>query len=164
MEITAISESLKRQLLKVEPSKDWIIEYRPCEVTLKNGKQLDRVYIVESDSYLKAWGIMPDQDKGKNFVLVEDIEEIRESSLRMPAKLANKLYKAGESGMGYCLYKMTLDNGESIDVVAGNAIDFPPLPQGIRSNNIKDVFPHQGSRQNPTKSPNYIWCIYKEKV
>lgn len=164
MDIKEISDKLKNQLLEVKPSRDWTMEYRPCKVKLNSGEILDRVYLSESEAYMKTWGVMPDQDSGKRYVLIEDIEEISESPFRMPVDLANKLYEAGESGMGYCLYKMKFDNGKTVDVVTGNAVDFPPFPNGLRTENIKDVFPHQGSRKNPTNSPDYTWCLFKGEM
>jgi hypothetical protein len=84
------------------------MEYRPCQVTLKNGETFDNVYVQEEQSYLKAWGVMPDADRGKKYLLIEDVIEIKESPYRLRPRLANKLYEAGESGMGYCLYKLVL--------------------------------------------------------
>ncbi|NKI30430.1 hypothetical protein [Croceivirga thetidis] len=164
MDIKQISNKLKDQLLAVKPSRDWTMEYRPCQVKLKNGEILDRVYLSASEPYMRTWGVMPDQDSGKKYVLIEDVEEIKESPYRMPVHLANKLYKAGESGMGYCLYKMQFDNGKTIEVSSGNAVDFPPIPNGLKSENIKDVFPHEGSRKNPINSHDYTWCLFKWEI
>jgi len=138
------------------------MEYRPCRLKLKNGEIIDRVYVSEVESYMKVWGVMPDQDAGKQYALIEEVESIQEYPKRMPVKLANKLYEAGESGMGYLLYKIEFDNGQTIDVATGNAVDFPPIPDGLTKENIKEVYPHQGSRENPTHSPSYTWCLYKK--
>ena len=161
MTVHEITDIQKEQLLKVTPSKDWTMEYRPCQVTLKNGDKLDNVYVQEEQSYLKAWGVMPDADPGKRYVLIEDVTEITESPNRLRPELANKIYKAGESGMGYCLYKLVLDNGQTIDVCVGNAVDFVPLTDGLTAKNIKDVLPHQASRKNFVNGPEYYWCLYK---
>ncbi len=107
---------------------------------------------------------MPDADSGKKYLLIEDVVTITESPNRLQANLANKIYKAGESGMGYCLYKLILDNGQIIDVCAGNAVDFAPLPSGLTSKNIKDVLPGQGSRTKFVNSPEYYWCLFKGDI
>jgi len=164
MDVNEITDELKHQLLEVKPSKDWTMEYRPCQVKLKNGEMLDRVYVAEVETYMNSWGVMPDQDSGKRYILIEEVEEILESPFRMPVELANKLYDAGESGMGYCLYKIMLDNERTIDVLSGNAVDFPPLPNGLKTENIKEVFPQQGSRKNPIDSPKYTWCLFKGEM
>ena len=164
MDIKEISKHLKAQLLDITPSRDWSMEYRPCQLRLKNGEIIDRVYVSEVDAYMKTWGVMPDQDEEKKYVLIEEVESINEYPNRMPVELADKLYEAGESGMGYCLYKIKFDNGQTIDVVTGNAVDFPPIPDGLTKENIKDVFPHQGSRKNPTESPDYTWCLFKGQM
>lgn len=164
MTVNEIPDMQKEQLLKVKPSKDWTMEYRPCQVTLKNGDTLDNVYVQEEQSYLKTWGVMPDADAGKRYVLIEDVTEIKESPNRLRPDLANKIYEGGESGMGYCLYKLVLDNGQTVDVCTGNAVDFVPLPNGLTTKNIKDVLPHQASRENFVKGPEYYWCLFKGDI
>ena len=104
---------------------------------------------------------MPDTDRGKKYVLIEEVVEIKESPNRLHPGLANKLYEAGESGMGYCLFKILFDNGQTLDVASGNAIDFVPALPGLTTKNIKDVLPHEGSRKNFTKGLEYYWCLYK---
>jgi hypothetical protein len=162
MTITKITDELKEQLLQVTPSKDTSMEYRACQVTLSNGDTLNNVYVQEEQSYLATWGVMPDKDRGKRYLLIEDIVEIKESPNRLPPDLANKIYRAGESGMGYCLYKLVLDNGETIDVCTGNAVDFVPLPKGLTTKNIKDVLPHRASRKDFVSAPEYYWCLFKD--
>lgn len=98
------------------------------------------------------------------YVLIEDVTEIKESPNRLRPELANKIYNAGESGMGYCLYKLVLDNGQTIDVGVGNAVDFVPLPEGLTTKNIKDVLPHQASRKNFVNGPEYYWCLFKGDI
>jgi len=164
MIVNQITDRQKEQLLRVTPSSDWTMEYRPCQVTLKNGDIIANVYIQEEESYLNTWGVMPDADSGKKYVLIEDVTEIKESSHRLQPDLANKIYKAGESGMGYCLYKLILDNGQTIDVCTGNAVDFVPLPIGLTTKNIKDVLPHQASRKNFVNGPEYYWCLFKGDI
>ena len=66
--------------------------------------------------------------------------------------------------MGYCLYKLVLDNGKTIDVCVGNAVDFVPLPNGLTTKNIKDVLPHQASRENFVNGPEYYWCLFKGHI
>jgi hypothetical protein len=164
MIVHEITDIQKEQLLKVIPSKDLTMEYRPCQVILKNGDAFNNVYIQEEKSYLNAWGVMPDADSGKRYLLIEDVVEIKESPNRLQPDLANKIYKAGESGMGYCLYKLILDNGQTIDVCTGNAVDFVPLKPGLSAKNIKDVLPHQGSRKNFLPGPEYYWCLFKGDI
>jgi len=161
MTISKISNKQKEQLLRVRPSLDGSMEYRPCKVTLISGDTVDNVYIQEEKSYFKVWGVMPDMDPGKRFVLIEDIIDIEESPNRLEPQLANKLYKGGESGMGYTLFKLVFDTGQTVDVCTGNAIDFVPVPQGLTVANIRDVLPHQGSRQNFERGLDYFWCLYK---
>jgi len=41
-----LTPSIKKQLAAIEPSKDWGVEYFPCDVTLKDGVKIERVYFV----------------------------------------------------------------------------------------------------------------------
>ena len=137
------------------------MQYRPCQVTLNNGDILYNVYVVEEQNYLKTWGVFPDADSGKKYVLIEDVTEIKESPNRLQPNFANKIYKAGESGMGYCFFQIVFDNGQRLDVCSGNAVDFVPLSKGLTTKNIKDVLPHEGNRKKFIKSPQYYWCLFK---
>ena len=137
------------------------MEFRPCQVTLKNGDILDNVYIAEVNSYLKDWGMLPNDDSGKMSILIEEVESITSSPNRLKPELANKLYKAGESGMGYCILKIIFDNKQTLDVLSGNAVDFVPTPTGLTTKNIKDVLPHEGSRTNYVNGLEYYWCLFQ---
>ena len=159
-----LTDELRKQLLEIEPSRDWNLNYRPASVTLVNGDIIDNVYIVEKARYLSSWGVMPANDKGKNEVLIEDVQLIRESPNRIPAQLANKLYEAGESGMGYCVFKVKFDNGTTTDVLTGNAIDFIPMPEGLTNKNVVDVLPHEGSRKEHKNGLPYFWCLVEEQL
>jgi hypothetical protein len=164
MTVNKITIKQKEQLLKIVPSKDGQLKYRPCKVTLKNGDKLDNVYLVDEDSYFKVWGVMPNHDSGKKSVLIEDVVEIEDSPNRLPPNLADKIYESGESGMGYCIFKIVFDNGDILDVLTGNAVDFVPIPSGLTSQNIKDVVPHQGSRIKYKDGPEYYWCLFEDKI
>jgi len=153
--------NLNRQLADIQPSHDGGVYYYPCQVELKNGSILENVYFVETQGYLRHWGVLPGDDKNKQALSINDITVIKESPNRLPAHLANKLYKAGESGMGYCLFKIIYDNGTELDVLAGNAVDFVPSPDGLNTTNIIDVLPHHGSREIFARTPKYYWCLYE---
>jgi len=157
-----ITNKQQEQLLKVAPSQDEDMYYRPCCVKLNNGEILNNVYVVEQESYIKTWGVMPDADSAKKHILIENVVEINESPNRLAPKFANELYNAGESGMGYCLFKVIFENGQKIDIASGNAIDFIPLPEGQTRENVIKVLPHQGSRTNYIKSLEFYWCLYKK--
>jgi hypothetical protein len=164
MTIIEITDRQKEQLLRITPSTDHSMEYRPCQVTLKNGEIINNVYVVEESSYMKTWGVMPDADTGKKYILIDNVSEINESPNRLQASLANKIYDGGESGMGYCLFKILFDNGLTTDVCTGNAVDFVPFPNGLTTQNIKDVLPHQASRKNFVNGLEYYWCLFKGEI
>ena len=119
-----LPEHLGEQLKRVPKSSDGYCVYAPCRVTLKRGEVLDRVYIVEAADFRRMWGHTRDT------VDVAEIEQIEDSPFRLPARWANKLYEAGESGMGYTLFTARLRDGSALPFFVGNAVDFPNWPPG----------------------------------
>jgi hypothetical protein len=160
--ITKIPANLNEQLHQVSPSFDSQMEYYPCRVTLESGEILNNVYVAEVKRYLKVWGILPGEDPAKKSVLISNVIKIEESPNRLPPNLATKLYKCGESGMGYTVFTLVLNNGQQIPIVTGNAIDFVDLPNGFNTNDIMDVIPHEGRNNNPQHGPTYDWCLYED--
>lgn len=152
---------LAEQLARVPKSTDGGCEYAPCRVTLTSGEVLDRVYIVERSSFHRLWGEM------KASVAVEDIARIEDSPVRLPARWANALYEAGESGMGYTLFSARMRNGTTLPFVVGNAVDFPNWPPNTGPEDVVDVQPHGGRDvfRHRTPGPHessalYAWCLF----
>ena len=152
---------LHSQLAKIPASGDRSIRYRPCDVVLDDGEHVRRVYVQEEQSYITMWGVWPEHDRGKYFIKIERVSRVVESADRLPARFANKLYEAGESGMGYCIFTVLFDDGSRLPVVSGNAIDFIVYPPGKSGDNVTGVLPHEG-RNDPAlqKAPDYRWCLY----
>ncbi|MFN8414265.1 MAG: hypothetical protein U0Z26_17930 [Anaerolineales bacterium] len=162
-----IDNKLLKQLMKIEPSTFLNMEYRPCKVYMKNGNIIRNAYICEAEMYLKTWGVWPEDDKEKSFISIQDVSDIEESELRIPARLANKMYKAGESGMGYCIFTLVLKDGRKLPCLTGNAVDFVDFPLEVNPDMIADLLPHQGrelfQKSNSgfyTQGAKYYWCLY----
>lgn len=136
----------------------------PCEVTTDDGTNYSRVYIVEATSYKREWGVWPWEDRGKGWIPLERIVSLRSSPLRLPARFANILNAAGESGMGYCAYSVRLRSGDKLHFVTGNAVDFPQWPDGISPDDVESVVPHDrgmGQAGAPLSGANYYWSLYR---
>ena len=117
--------------------------------------------MMEYETYIKVWGVDPEDDRGKESVAIAQIIEIRESPWRLPIALANELYGAGESGMGYLLFTVEFSNGFVQPYVTGNAVDFIVPPPGLRVADARKVQPHEGRYSNPQPAPDYFWCLYQ---
>jgi hypothetical protein len=144
----------------VPPTGNGALEYRPCMVTLADGRTLECVYIVEAVSYFQVWGVWPEDDRGKRSVRIEDVVEIRDSPLRLPAGLANQLYEAGESGMGYLIFTAEFRDATRQAYVTGNAVDFIVPPRGLKASDAIRVISHEGRYDAPVPSPDYWWCLF----
>jgi hypothetical protein len=87
--------------------------------------------------------------------------EISESPSRLPVDIANELYKAGESGMGYCAFLLEFKDGSRQAYVTGNAVDFIPMPNGKSLGDITRVIPHEGRNdENSLSGHKYFWCLF----
>jgi hypothetical protein len=156
-----ISADLRAQLARVPATGDYGLEYPPCDVRLKDGRRVPHVYVVPEERYIQVWGVWPEDDPGKRSVSIEDVGEITESADRLPPNLAAKLYAAGESGMGYCIFTVVFDDESRLPFVSGNALDFIEYPPGKGPANVVDVVPHEGRNEpSPRKAPEYYWCLY----
>ena len=162
-----ISDTLKEQLMRVEPSVDMHMEFRPCKVTLKNGEIFERVYVCESNSYIKIWGVWPEDDRGKRFILIQNVADIEESKVRMPVRFANQMYEAGESGMGYCIFTLVLKDGRKLPYLTGGAVDFVNWPPNVEPEMVAEILPHQGKEIFEQREADfymqgakYYWCLY----
>ncbi len=170
MEYPTIGAELWRQLERIPASSDGVCQYRPCRVQLASGEVRDFVYVVDAARYIRVWGVWPEDDTAKASVTVADVVEVEESPHRLPVELADKLYEAGESGMGYTAFTVVLRDGRRLPYVTGNAVDFPWLPAGVTSEDIVDVLPHEGRdafKDRPIRPEDgtapYAWCLYRSR-
>ena len=106
------------------------------------------------------WGVYPDQDGGKLEARVEDVTSIRQSPSRLPPQFANKLYKAGESGMGYCVFTLLFSDQSRQAYLTGNAVDFLEYPEDKTPSDVVAVLPHVGLDEEHLQSWLYYWCLH----
>jgi hypothetical protein len=164
----SLSDVLKRQLAAFEPSRGVLdISYWPSHVELIDGTERDHVVLVRATEYIRVWGVWPENDPGKRSIPIESISAIRESRRRLPPAAANKLYAAGESGMGYVVFTVVLRDGRHLPFVTGGLVDFPALPEDVSSDDVVDVLPDVGREQFRERVPseeasavNYAWCLF----
>jgi hypothetical protein len=155
-----LSDDLRRQLESVEPSRGELA-YWPCEATLDDGTVRDCVYVQNSKRWFPVWGVDPEDDQGKRSVPIERVVAIRESPTRLPPRFANKMYDAGESGMGGCFFRLVLRDGRHLDCASGNAVDFPTWPEGVAPSDVVDLVPHAGERSMARPGRDYAWALYE---
>ena len=160
-----LGEALRVQLERIEPSVDRWLTYYPCGVRLTDGTLVDCVYVVDAVDYIESWGVFPKDDRGKREVAIETVTDIYPSPRRLPANLANQLYEAGESGMGYVIFTIVFEDGTHLPCHTGNAVDFIDLPSSFRDKRIQDVVPHAGRGRPGEHGPSaagakYSWCLH----
>ena len=163
IEYSPLLPHVREALKSIEPSRDGELVYYPCRAVLKSGEACDTVYIVPEKPYLKHWGVYPENDHGKRWIRMEDVAQVQESPIRLPAKFANEIYNNGESGMGYRIFTVVFADGLRQACATGGAVDFIHYPSGKGPNDIVAVLPHEGRRDDSlVNSPQWYWCIYSE--
>jgi hypothetical protein len=161
-----LSEQLSLQLADIEPSQDRDLRYHPCLVCMKDGTERDFVYLVEAQSWLRHWGPPPwrQDDYRRDLIEVDDIQSIRNSPNRLPPHMANKIYAAGETGMGYTIFTVQFRDGSTVAFGTGNAVDFIRYPSEKTAADVVDVIPHpHGRRIDPStqRAPQYVWAPFE---
>jgi hypothetical protein len=160
--LPTLPSHLREALAAIEPSVDGELRYYPCRVRLTTGEWQDHVYVQEARSYIQYWGVWPWEDEAKRYVDIRNVEALEESPSRLPVALANKMYEAGESAMGGCLFGLILRDGTKLLCETGNAVDFINWPPGIGPADIVDLIPHEGRlARHRIHSPEYAWCLYR---
>jgi hypothetical protein len=129
---------------------------------MRDGAVLTCVYVVAEGPYIRNWGIYPQQDRGKSYISIGDVAALAESPIRLPAQFANRLYDAGESGMGYTIFTVIFADGSRQAYGTGGAVDFIRYPEGKGPGDVVDVLPHEGRNSAPMKCPEYYWCLFSE--
>jgi len=123
---------------------------RPCRLILKDGRVVPRAICVEEHRGFEGkWWIHPNA-----------VERIEPSKERLPAPLATKLYAAGESGMGYMVFKIRFKDGTTCVFLTGGNVDFPDLPEGYSADDVDDVFPHEGRCERMRRGRSFELCFY----
>jgi hypothetical protein len=136
------------------------MEYKPCAVTLADGTELACVYVADCKPYIRYWGVYPEDDRGKRSVSITQVRQIRDSPNRLPAALANELYREGESGMGYVTFTVEFKDGTRRAYLTGNAVDFINPPPALSASDAVRVYHHQGGLRTSPEPVEYYWCLY----
>ncbi len=84
----SIPSHLFAKLQAVPPSRDGAMAYYPCQVTLRDGRRLDRVYVQPLHPYLEQWGVRPEDDRAKEALAIEEVVDLGDSPQRLPGVIA----------------------------------------------------------------------------
>lgn len=154
---------LYEMLNTIEPSHSGELLYFPCKALLQDGRSFDTVYVEPQGTYIKYWGVYPEDDEDKLSIRLDDVAELESSPVRLPARFATELYRNGESGMGYIVFTVLFADGQRQACVSGNAVDFIRYPAGKGPQDVVGVIPHEGPRDSSlVKGPEWYWCLYSE--
>ena len=161
LEYPLITKPLAAELKLIEPSIRKHVKLYPCLATLTDGRQLDGVYMIAASDFLKM-----DEPESRTVLPLGRIAHIEESPTRLPAKLANKIYRSGESAMGYYLFTLVFNDGAQLPCRTSDSVDFIDLPRSFAERKIVNVLPHVGQKVVPSGKPQghgaaAVWCPFR---
>jgi len=146
------SEIVQKQLDAVEPNTFIRGELvYPCWARLKDQTIYEAVLVMDQPTFEFSTGFrdpMMREEKihgGDCWIAPADIEEIRESPKRLPARFANQIASGGESGMGMFVFTVvfTWFRRRTYVTTTINLLEYPPF---TGPGSIKAVIPHKGKR------------------
>lgn len=151
-----VSPVLYAELMRVEPSVDRDLEYRPCQVELNDGRVVDRVYVVEAVRWFTSWL----QDPAGRGISILDVAHISESPTRLPVRLANVLYKKGETYMGGTVFSLIFRDGRKAHGYTGDVVDFLNYPSGVEATDVVGVLHGKSEGSEEFTDADWLWCLY----
>ena len=156
-----ITKPLAAELKAIEPSIHKQAKLYPCLATLTDGRQLDGVYMIDATTFLKL-----DDPNSRTVLPLSRVAHIEESPTRLPAKLANKIYRSGESAMGYYLFTLVFEDGSHLPCRTSDSVDFVDLPRSFAGRKIVNVLPHVGQKVVPQgglqgHGASSVWCPFR---
>ncbi|MCZ6779612.1 MAG: hypothetical protein O7F16_11700 [Acidobacteria bacterium] len=168
MKPPTLSRPLWRRLRRVRSSRDGSLDLRPCRVLLRDGRWLDRVYLVEEVPYLRQWKIHPKKDPSRRDLPLDSIVDVDDSPTRLPARFATRLYRAGESWQRFTVFTLVLENGRRLPYLMGHFLDFPQWPDDVTPELVTGVIPHEAPDEFRSRTPSphqaaapHRWCLYR---
>ncbi len=156
-----ITRALANELKSIEPSYAKHTKLYPCLATLTDGRQIDGVYMLDAGAFLKI------DDLGNRIVLpLARVAHIEDSPTRLPAKIADHIYRAGEYGMGYYVFTLVFADGARLPCRTGDLVDFLDLPDGYSVHKVIRALPHVGQKVVPPGKPQghaaaAVWCPFR---
>jgi hypothetical protein len=160
--VQEISQELLSQLQQVEPSRYGDVDLNPCRVTLRDGRVLPRILMIDADQWHQAWGdLIEDKDFAEQ-VPIQDVVRVEESAFRLPAQLASKMYAAGESAMGGSRFALILEDGRRFFCGTGAIVDFVDLPPDVTVDQVVELIPHEGRLVRDRLDPSdFAICFFR---
>ena len=96
----------------------------------------------------------------RSSISLDDVAAIFESEDRLPARFANCLYQAGETGMGMMAFQVVFRFGLKFRYLAGNFVDFLEFPPLLGPAQVRDVLPGGRRTSRARGSRPADWCFF----
>ncbi|HEX5438013.1 MAG TPA: hypothetical protein VFW98_12685 [Gemmatimonadaceae bacterium] len=160
MRFQPLSNELRAKWEAIPRSRDGALEYVPCQLRLRSGDILPCAYVQPLQPWLRSWGVSLESEATKRAIAINEVVDLEESPARLPPAIANTIYAAGESGMGYCVFTLVFRDGSTQACSMGNAVDFVRLSEGHHPPDVVAVQPHVGREEATRAILPYVWCLF----
>jgi len=118
-------------------------------------------YLAHPEKFVLAEDAYDDDRPKHEYLDVEQIVRISESPDRLPVAVSRKLLDAGETGMGYYCFELTVEDGRRLTVFSQSFPCFVDLPDEIRPNMIVDGAPlARGMTEFDCGELPYATCLF----
>ncbi len=102
----------------------------------------------------------PEDDEGKGWIRIKNVAKVQDSPTLLPARIANEIYRHGESGMGFFIFTVIFKDGQRLAYGTGGAVDFIRYPPGKGPADVNAGLPDEGrSDPNLVSPPKWYWCL-----
>lgn len=186
-----LADPVARQLRAIEANSSG---ERAARAVLRDGRALDRVLFCEwpvSDDgpgetptegmaadvpwYARELlGLFDLREIDSPFLLGPDLPQIcaseviavEESPFRLPVQLANEAYQHGETGMGYWVFTLRLNDARELHYLAdGPSVDFPAFPPDVTPEMIRGIRVHERNETTPSDCQGmaeFFYCYHSK--
>jgi hypothetical protein len=118
--------------------------------------------LAEGAQHSKKWGVPIEELRRLYWLSINDVIHVAESPSRLPAEMANQIYRHGETVMGYTIFTVVFGDQSKQAYVAGNAVDFIQYLTGKTPRDVVGVIPRAGREQFPLRTPRHTWSLFSD--
>jgi hypothetical protein len=152
--------SLLQQLDAIEPSEvEPGFRLYPCSAQLNDGTVLECIYFMTAATSKRLLGREGSTLPDRYWVSKGDVASIRKSPVRLPASLANQIYRAGETHNGCYIFTLVFSRWVRRGYLVGGFVDFLDFPTGHGPSDVKELLLRIGPSR-ASQVPEYRWCVY----
>lgn len=153
-----VAAGLSRLLASFDTFSGWTLH--PAAATLRDGTEHPAVLFVRLSPDEGAWA--EELERAGRCLHPEQVVAVRESPIRLPALLANRLYEAGAATQREYLFHAVTKDGQRFTARAEQVVDFISLPEPHQPEHLAEVYPVESAAAEDAvlSTVPFRWCFY----